>query len=74
MDLNGMPVAKAKRPIPVPEDADAVIQTAAELIDQLLRESGIPLHRVLGVGVGVRGFWTWTREGYSFPLIFIGRM
>ena len=21
-----------------------------------------------------RGFWTWTREGYSFPLIFIGRM
>ena len=55
MDLNGMPVAKAKRPIPVPEDADAVIQTAAELIDQLLRESGIPLHRVLGVGVGVPG-------------------
>lgn len=35
MDLNGMPVAKANRPIPVPEDADAVIQTAAELIDQL---------------------------------------
>lgn len=55
MDLNGMPVAKANRPIPVPEDADAVIQTAAELIDQLLRESGIPLHRVLGVGVGVPG-------------------
>ena len=59
MDLNGMPVAKAKRPIPVPEDAARAVS----------RSTGS-----WALGWVCRGFWTWTREGYSFPLIFIGRM
>jgi glucokinase-like ROK family protein len=54
-DLSSRVLAERHRPHDVDHAADTALQAAAELVDEVLAEAGIPRERVLAAGMGVPG-------------------
>jgi predicted NBD/HSP70 family sugar kinase len=54
-DLSSALLAQADAPVDVDHDADEALDTAAQLVDDVLAQAGCELDRVVGAGMGLPG-------------------
>jgi glucokinase-like ROK family protein len=54
-DLEGRVLAENERPVSVAAGPDVVLPALVSAIDEIVREAGVEMERVIGVGVGVPG-------------------
>ena len=54
-DLSHAIIAEAERPMPTDEPAEIGLETAVELVDEVLGQAGVSRADVIGVGVGLPG-------------------
>lgn len=65
-NLKGKIILEEVRPYNKEDGKEAVLNSLIELIDQLIKKSGIPINKILGIGLSIAGLYN-PNDGTALP-------